>query len=46
VSGILASLGLLLLSNSIRIYLLIIGLGVFEGFFAVIKSVFLASFLW
>lgn len=39
VSGILASLGLLLLSNSIGIYLLIIGLGVFGGLFAVVNAV-------
>jgi MFS family permease len=39
VSGILASLGLLLLSNSIGIYLLIIGLGIFGGLFAVVNAV-------
>ncbi|PQJ81907.1 MFS transporter [Polaribacter glomeratus] len=39
VSGVLASLGLLLLSNSIGVYLLIIGLGLFGGLFAVVNAV-------
>jgi hypothetical protein len=46
VSGILASLELLQLSNSIIIYLLITGLGVFKGFFAFVNAVLLASFLF
>ena len=38
-SGILASLGLLFLSDSLGIYLLVIGLGVMGGLFAVINAV-------
>lgn len=38
-SGIIASLGLLFLSYTIGIYLLIIGLGIFSGLFAVVNAV-------
>lgn len=38
-SGVLASLGLLLLSEQIGVYLLIIGLGLFGGLFAVVNAV-------
>ncbi|GAA3626326.1 MFS transporter [Flavivirga jejuensis] len=38
-SGVLASLGLIFLSNSIGVYLLIIGLGVYSGLFAVVNAV-------
>lgn len=38
-SGVLASLGLLFLSNTIGVYLLIVGLGVFSGLFAVVNAV-------
>ncbi len=38
-SGVLASLGLLFLSEQIGIYLLIIGLGAFGGLFAVVNAV-------
>ncbi|MFS4481851.1 MFS transporter [Hyunsoonleella sp. 2307UL5-6] len=38
-AGILASLGLFLLGNGFGIYLLIIGLGVFSGLFAVVNAV-------
>ncbi len=38
-SGLLASIGLLLLSNTIGIYLLIIGLGCLGGLFSVINAV-------
>lgn len=39
ISGLLASLGLLFLANPLGIYLLIIGLGVFGGLFAVVNAV-------
>lgn len=38
-SGMLASLGLLFLSNPIGIYLLIVGLGILGGLFAVVNAV-------
>jgi MFS family permease len=38
-SGVIASLGLLFLSNLLGVYLLIIGLGVFSGLFAVVNAV-------
>jgi MFS family permease len=38
-SGFLASIGLLILENSIGIYLLIIGLGIYSGLFAVVNAV-------
>lgn len=38
-SGVLASLGLYFLGNSFGIYLLIVGLGVFGGLFAVVNAV-------
>ncbi len=38
-SGVLASIGLLFLSSAIGIYLLIIGMGVFGGMFAVVNAV-------
>jgi len=38
-SGVFASLGLLLLSTPIGVYLLIIGMGVFSGLFAVVNAV-------
>lgn len=38
-SGVLASLGLLFLANPVGVYLLIIGMGVFGGLFAVINAV-------
>ncbi|MEP1488369.1 MAG: MFS transporter [Algibacter sp.] len=38
-SGVLASLGLLLLSETIGVYLLIIGMGAFGGLFAVVNAV-------
>jgi OFA family oxalate/formate antiporter-like MFS transporter len=44
VSGILASLELLQLSNSIIIYILITGLGVFKGLFAAVNAVFWPRF--
>lgn len=39
ISGLLASTGLLLLSNGIGVYLLVIGLGFLGGLFSVINSV-------
>jgi len=39
ISGVLASLGLLFLSNTWGVYLLITGLGVFSGLFAVVNAV-------
>jgi len=38
-SGILASLGLLFLTNTIGVYFLMVGLGVFSGLFAVVNAV-------
>jgi MFS family permease len=38
-SGILAAIGLLILDNTIGIYLLIIGLGIYSGIFAVVNAV-------
>jgi MFS family permease len=38
-SGIVASTGLLVLDNTIGIYLLIIGLGIYSGLFAVVNAV-------
>ncbi|MDO5968831.1 MFS transporter [Flavivirga aquimarina] len=38
-SGVLASLGLLLLSNTFGVYLIIIGLGAYSGLFAVVNAV-------
>lgn len=38
-SGVLASLGLIFLSHTFGVYLLIIGLGVFSGLFAVVNAV-------
>ncbi|KGL63635.1 MFS transporter [Polaribacter sp. Hel1_85] len=38
-SGIIASVGLLILDDTIGIYLLIIGLGIFSGLFAVVNAV-------
>ena len=39
VSGVLASIGLLFLSQTFGVYVLIIGLGVFSGLFAVVNAV-------
>ena len=38
-SGVLASVGILVLENGVGIYMLIIGLGVYSGLFAVINAV-------
>lgn len=38
-SGIIASIGLLLLSKNIGVYLLVLGLGIFSGLFAVVNAV-------
>jgi MFS family permease len=38
-SGIIASIGLLILDDTIGIYLLIIGLGIYSGLFAVVNAV-------
>jgi MFS family permease len=38
-SGIIASTGLLILNNAIGIYLLVVGLGVYSGLFAVVNAV-------
>ena len=38
-SGVLAAVGLLILDNAIGIYLLVIGLGIYSGLFAVVNAV-------
>ena len=38
-SGVIASVGLLLLANKIGVYLLITGLGILSGLFAVVNAV-------